>query len=194
MITVKRLALVPLGMALWAVLGLALVAVATAATHPAPAAHPAATSPAVVPNAERSATPNPTPSGPKQLGWGTAYPLHNADNQALFTVNSPQVLDPGEYDFTQYHHYLAFQVHLTGTTGNIDYGEWMFDLRGPDGTTYQPTFTDDPDHPALNTGTVYAGSQANGWVLFDAPTTAITHGGALEILGPLSGVIGVYPF
>jgi hypothetical protein len=160
----------------------------------------AASSPTASPSTEAPAddattsTP-PADDGPKDLAWGTGYDAtSNNGGAATMTVDSAQVLGSGEYDYTTNGHYIAFQVRYVGVTGSFEYNEFGFDLRGPDGTTYQSTIDTDSTHPALNSGSVYVGSHANGWIFFDAPGTAIGTGGALEVLGGSNGVIGVYRF
>lgn len=160
-----------------------------------PTASPTASASTEAPADDATTSTPPADDGPKDLAWGTGYDMTSAnDGAATMTVDGAQVLGPGEYDFTTNGQYIAFQVHYVGTTGSFEYNEFEFDLRGPDGTTYQPTIDTDSAHPALNSGSVYVGSHANGWIFFDAPRTVLGAGGALEVLGGINGVIGVYRF
>lgn len=92
---------------------------------------------------------------------------------------------------TEHGQYLAFSVSYHGISGQIDYDEYDFALRGPDGDGYDPDFAYGSGYHELSSGTVYAGSTARGWVMFDAPSSVL-HGGQLEIKGGLSGIIGTY--
>jgi hypothetical protein len=160
-----------------------------------PTASPAASASIEAPTDDATTSTPPADDGPKDLAWGTGYDMtSNNGGAATMTVDSAQVLGPGEYDLTTNGHYVAFQIHYVGVTGSFEYNEFEFDMRGPDGTTYQSTIDTDSAHPALNSGSVYVGSHANGWIFFDAPGTAVGTGGALEVLGGINGVIGVYRF
>jgi hypothetical protein len=68
---------------------------------------------------------------------------------------------------------IAILVTYSCTAGTCDYNELDWNLRSADGTTHNVTFGDNFG-PSLNSGTLNAGSKAQGWVVFEAPPGSFT--------------------
>ncbi|BCJ37155.1 hypothetical protein Athai_46580 [Actinocatenispora thailandica] len=132
--------------------------------------------------------------GPIAMDFGTDYEMTSStdgyDGTATLRVAKPKIVADVD-GISEHGQYIAFSVSYHGTSGQLDYDEYDFALRGPNGDGYDPDFALDSGYHELHSGTVYAGSTARGWVMFDAPSSVL-HGGQLEIKGGLSGIIGTF--
>jgi hypothetical protein len=132
--------------------------------------------------------------GPIPMEFGTDYEMTSStngyDGSATLRIAKPKIVADVD-GLSEHGQYIAFSVSYHGTSGQLDYDEYDFALRGPNGDGYDPDFAYGSGYHELHSGTVYAGSTARGWVMFDAPSSVL-HGGQLEIKGGLSGIIGTY--
>ena len=94
------------------------------------------------------------------------------------TVASPEqyTVDPDGFE-PENGVYLVLDVTVVGVEGSYLFTDIFFSFEAADGTPYYAALTGFT--PALETGTVAAGEQLNGKLVFDLPTAAIAGGRVL---------------
>lgn len=80
-----------------------------------------------------------------------------------------------EYDDPpKYGNFVIFDILYTGTSGTFNYNPFDWTVRDADGRAYEMTPAFGFDGPELHSGTLSKGSNARGFVIFDAPKGLLT--------------------
>jgi hypothetical protein len=123
-----------------------------------------------------SATPaRDQPTAPPTFKVGaTAHLTRSNGAVADITLSDARTAQPGEFDQPAHGGYVVVTVQIAATAGQLSYNALYFKLSGPDGTEYNSAYVPDAGEE-LNSGTLYAGRQVKGVLVWDAPASILGH-------------------